>query len=504
MASIQAGRPNPLGSPRDFGSPRVTQSPRMVNVFEAGAVQASSSSVSEAVPPITSLSSINASAARVPRDPKSPQTRSALWEPLHDWTQLDAADTFSCLAGGEPGDVSLAGHGRIKKKSNQTEIDFYTKLSEPDVESLAPQFCGSHISDGNDWTYFVILEDLTAGFSKPTILDLQIGQEHVGSGDAGTSEYLGMRLNGMLRHTNEGPLHQGKKWGGSVEIPMFSNELEEFFTDSSGELRAEVAGSVVNFLDRLEPWMKAQLGLRLTGSSLLVVYEGDTTVEEPAAPVVKMIDFMHVKMVRDNTCDESYLVGVRNLRWMLERLVAYCELVAGKMDTKEGKKELRSAKKSLDAAAQKLAAAEKKCLALSPDRGTNTNSVRLWHEDIMKENVARQVMEQEDNVIAAFLKAVLAKHKINAGEDAFVELLQWRLQPLVLDRVFAMDLCDKYGLNTAAVDDLLKWKETSDTRLRELRYVYDVKLSAAPSLPSYYDLLVKQDDVQAMLMTQVM
>ena len=39
MASIQAGRPNPLGSPRDFGSPRVTQSPRMVNVFEAGAVQ---------------------------------------------------------------------------------------------------------------------------------------------------------------------------------------------------------------------------------------------------------------------------------------------------------------------------------------------------------------------------------------------------------------------------------------------------------------------------------
>ena len=65
-------------------------------------------------PSFNSLSSINASAARVPRDPKSPQTRSALWEPLHDWTQLDAADTFSCLAGGEPGDVSLAGHGRIK------------------------------------------------------------------------------------------------------------------------------------------------------------------------------------------------------------------------------------------------------------------------------------------------------------------------------------------------------------------------------------------------------
>ena len=42
--------------------------------------------------------------------------------------------------------------------------------------------------------------------------------------------------------------------------------------------RAEVAGTVVSFLDQLEPWVAAQTTLELIGSSLLIVYEGDTTV----------------------------------------------------------------------------------------------------------------------------------------------------------------------------------------------------------------------------------
>merc|ERR1712034_232450 len=50
------------------------------------------------------------------------------------------------------------------------------------------------------------------------------------------------------------------------------------------------------------------------------------------------------------------------------------------------------------------------------------------------------------------------------GHEAFVELLQWRHQPLIMDRVFVSDLCDRYGLSTGAAEDLLKWKETSDTR----------------------------------------
>lgn len=58
---------------------------------------------------------------------------------------------------------------------------------------------------------------------------------------------------------------------------------------------------------------------------------------------------------------------------------------------------------------------------------------------------------------------------------------------------------DKYGLCTAALDDVLKWKATTTCRLRELRYIYEAKLSAGAVLPSYYDLLITGEETRAIL-----
>jgi len=124
-----------------------------------------------------------------------------------------------------------------RKKSNLTEIEFYTTLSEPGMPSaFAPKFCGSHMSDGSDWSHYVILEDLTASFSKPAVLDVQIGQQHVGSGAEGSAPSLGLRINGMLQPKDQGPLHHDKSWGGTVTAEDFAPMLEEFLTDSSETL----------------------------------------------------------------------------------------------------------------------------------------------------------------------------------------------------------------------------------------------------------------------------
>merc|ERR1719199_2303488 len=115
MASAVAGLKNPLGSPRDFGTPAAgiatKNSPRVVNVFEAGKVTAPAAALGRGSP----RAAAPAKLGTVPRDPRSPQTRNALWEPLHDWTKADNADAYPNQAGGEPGIVTLAGHGRIKK-----------------------------------------------------------------------------------------------------------------------------------------------------------------------------------------------------------------------------------------------------------------------------------------------------------------------------------------------------------------------------------------------------
>merc|ERR1719486_1110930 len=159
-----------------------------------------------------------------------------------------------------------------------------------------------------------------------------------------------------------------------------------------------------------------------------------------------MIDFEHVEYDGDAGCDDEYLSGIRNLRWMLERLVAWCELEAAKEDTRMGRHELHAARQQLRSAMAANSTAEQKAEALSPDRGLSASTYRVLHEDIAKEEIARAVMQQEDSVIAGFLKAVLAKHKINSGPDAFVELLQWKMQPIIMDRVFLKDLFQKYGI----------------------------------------------------------
>lgn len=259
----------------------------------------------------------------------------------------------------------------------------------------------------------------------------------------------------------------------------------------------EVAAAMVGFIDKLEPWVSQNKGLALTGSSIVVLYEGDTTVSEPAPPVVKIIDFMNVSVNSSGKADESYLNGVRILRWNLERLVAWGALEAAKEDTLTGMRELRTAKKQLKSVAAKCESAAQACLAASPEKGRDSHG--LLHADIIKEEVDTSVMMAEDNVIASFLKAVLAKHKINPGQDAFVELLKWKYEPLCLDRLYLTDICERYGLNTAACDDILKWKETSDAQLRDMRYIYDVKLSGRDALPSYYALLTKQEDVKGYL-----
>jgi len=318
-----------------------------------------------------------------------------------------------------------------------------------------------------------------------------VGQEHVGGGEAGSAPALGLRINGMRQITAEGVLHRNKAWGETVTANRFAEVLEQFLTDDVPTLRSEVATAVVDFLNVVEGWVSCQTGLKLLGTSVMIVYEGDSTVASPLAPVVKMVDFEHVEASTDNSCDEGYLTGIRNLRWMLERVVAWGELQTAKAQTRAGQTDLHQARDALRAAVAKCGAAAKKAAALSPDRGLSASTSKVLHEDIMKEDVAKAVMQQEDSVIAGFLKAVLSRHRINAGPDAFVELLQWRTQPLIMDRVFVKDLLSKYGINDSVVDDLLKWKESSDTRLRDLSYVYDVKLSAAPVLPSYYDLLVE-------------
>ena len=103
-----------------------------------------------------------------------------------------------------------------------------------------------------------------------------------------------------------------------------------------------MARCVIEFIDKLTCWVGAQRGLRLLGSSILMVYEGDSTVAEPKAAQARIMDFEHVSQGSATVPDAKYLVAasprpprpltttvqaaIQNLRWMLERFHSYDQL----------------------------------------------------------------------------------------------------------------------------------------------------------------------------------
>ena len=105
----------------------------------------------------------------------------------------------------------------------------------------------------------MVLEDLTAGYSKPQVLDVQIGPNHVGTEEAGSAPRVGLRLNGMQvrglllllglctaaaaaadvvlvmqRHTADGKKERkSKKDGNQVTSNDWGHEIENFLTDET-------------------------------------------------------------------------------------------------------------------------------------------------------------------------------------------------------------------------------------------------------------------------------
>jgi len=463
---------------------------RMNNVFEVGkpaaARETQVATIGENPPLLNTLA-----------PPTSPQTQASLWNPLHEYTNNDLeSDYFQHAVGGEENTIKDAGFGRIKKRSNKTEAAFYKDLTLTHPE-MAPAWHGVHLSDGNAWSQFVVLEDLTAGYSKPQVLDVQIGPNHVGTEEAGSAPRVGLRLNGMQRHTADGKKERkSKKDGNQVTSNDWGHEIENFLTDETNTRRGDVARCVIEFIDKLTCWVGAQRGLRLLGSSILMVYEGDSTVAEPKAAQARIMDFEHVSQGSATVPDAKYLAAIQNLRWMLERFHSYDQLELFKTEQSVVMNELRQAEAQLKINSAHAAKMSQVAMSLAP-KPSNPYATRLLYDDIRLEELNAAVTAEEDHTLAALLQAVLLKHGINAGEDAFVELLAWSITPLITDRTALKQLLNKYSFDDCSdlLDDLMKWKETESCVLRPSSAIVDCKLSAAAKLPQFKDLLLEGKNV---------
>lgn len=184
----------------------------------------------------------------------------------------------------------------------------------------------------------VALEDVTAGFRRPCVLDAKLG-DHASRSDAdparrarasliyATQERDGFRVAGMVVYR--------QVTGCYVDVDRYFGRrapsgapwwLLQLFLDSGHlRLRADVVDPVVKALDALADWARQPVPWRLPNASVLVVYEGDVSrtpasalkddhvPAEPTRVRVCLVDMARAAPVEPPAPDASTLRGLEAL-----------------------------------------------------------------------------------------------------------------------------------------------------------------------------------------------
>lgn len=211
------------------------------------------------------------------------------------------------------------------KKVGKTEYEFYTNLATlyPEWAPFLPVCYGTTEEEGNK---FVIMEDLTRGMNKPSILDVKIGKTSIGEDAseekaaamrakdfASTSNSLGFRITATRVYKNNTGewIKHGKAFGReNVNVNNIVDYLREYFDDGLG-IRQEVVQATLESSKLVAALWDSQRKIRVYSSSILVIYDADRS--SGVAPRVRLIDFAHVHPIQDGGLDENYRFGIHNL-----------------------------------------------------------------------------------------------------------------------------------------------------------------------------------------------
>jgi len=244
-------------------------------------------------------------------------------------TKIVAPVKFDQQMGGHEGTFHKVDELKIMKHGGEAETSFYEEIHNyPKLQEFAPTFFGIKETDGKK---YIVIEDLTAGFAKPCILDIKIGRQSYGE-DAdeakkanmeakdkrSTTWSLGARITAMKVYQNENGeyIKKGKEDGKDVKTEDFQAALSEYFHNGK-ELRRGLIPKFIEKIKLIQEWAHSQGDVRLYSSSILFVYDGEGSDDKVA---IKLIDFAHVFKITDNGKDDGYIFGVNNVIQYLEAI----------------------------------------------------------------------------------------------------------------------------------------------------------------------------------------
>lgn len=259
---------------------------------------------------------------------------------------------FADQVGGH-GDILQTSTGHLLKPLSPKEHAFYLHLQSPSLPSrlhflrqFTPTFHGSRLvpSSSSSSHPFLILENLTATFIRPCIMDVKLGIRHhdddassekqarlTARATATTSRVTGIRVTGMrtlkyqhhhqhsqqqLPHHNHihiNPIfeHTDKQHGRSLakhELPAATR----WFLHDGHSTRLDVIPTIVQKLTTLIQALSQQTDFFFYAVSLLIIYEGDIHTDHSTCVDIRLIDFAHT-VESHGRCDDGILLGLQSL-----------------------------------------------------------------------------------------------------------------------------------------------------------------------------------------------
>ncbi|KNC79754.1 hypothetical protein SARC_07866 [Sphaeroforma arctica JP610] len=181
-------------------------------------------------------------------------------------------------------------------------------------------------------TDYLVMENSVYGFVRPCVMDLKMGTKTYGE-DATPEKIareekkyppqktLGFRFVGMKvwQPATESYSKTEREWCMAIDETTVGAGLERFFDNGTDALRKDVVSDVRDQIEKIKLTLENHPFMRLYGSSLLVVYEGDPSASNKK-PLVKMIDFAHPFPINDGGVDTGYILGCSTILTELERI----------------------------------------------------------------------------------------------------------------------------------------------------------------------------------------
>lgn len=248
------------------------------------------------------------------------------------------------------------GHGRFYKplqpgKRGNNELSFYRKISSAEflqaaeeeeiwnqkmqLRQFVPSFFGSAT-----WAdrQYLILKDLVFGYRRPCVMDVKIGyRTWYSAGDATynerarqkdentTQSSIGFKICGW--QTYDATRRKFLRVSKSKCKTMSKDEVREAFIrfadNKSGWIGPnEVYNScqgVIPQLKALRAWFQTQRLFKFYSSSILMIYEGDTTKNaEDLKTQIYLVDFAHT-FPTEGVPDRNFRDGLNSLMdWLLD------------------------------------------------------------------------------------------------------------------------------------------------------------------------------------------